>query len=285
MTSIVHSSPAKVNLALHILGRRADGYHELETLMAPLDFGDEIALARTEGTGSIRLACSNPALACDQTNLVWRAADAFRRRYGRPSFDREGLSIHITKKIPMGAGLGGGSSNAAAALRGMRELFEVAATDADLMELGAGLGSDVPFFVVPRPAWCRGRGERIEPALLAGRYAGLLVHPGFGVSTPWAYKAYASNPGRGETGARLPGDVALRNDLEPAVFSKHLWLPACKAWFREQPEVLDALMSGSGSSIFAILKPAAADADSLRQRFLDDFGSHLFAVAFKIGGS
>ena len=107
------------------------------------------------------------------------------------------------------------------------------------------------------------------------------MHPGFGVSTPWAYKTYAQNPQPGETG-RAFVDFALRNDLEPAAFSKYLWLPTVKAWFRKQPEVLDALMSGSGSSVFALTKPDAAIRE-LRSRFLAEFGETIFATPITIG--
>jgi 4-diphosphocytidyl-2-C-methyl-D-erythritol kinase len=117
---------------------------------------------------------------------------------------------------------------------------------------------------------------------LKEKYAGLLVHPGFGVSTPWAYKTYAQNPHPGETGRAFP-DMTLRNDLEPPAFGKYPWLPAVKKWFRAQPGVLDSLMSGSGSSVFALAASLEA-AEELRGRFLGEFGGHLFARVFEVNG-
>jgi 4-diphosphocytidyl-2-C-methyl-D-erythritol kinase len=138
----------------------------------------------------------------------------------------------------------------------------------------------VPFFIYQTAAVCRGRGEIVEPVKLAEGLQGLLIHPGFGVSTPWAYKTYAQNPGRGVAGRAFAG-FTLRNDLEPPAFSKYPWLPTAKGWLREQPEVLDALMSGSGSSVFA-LTVSAEGADTLRKRFVAEFGSTLFVAAFRV---
>ena len=197
--------------------------------------------------------------------------------------------------MPVGAGLGGGSSDAAAVLLALRQLTGVACSDGKLAELAGRLGSDVPFFIYQTPAVCRGRGEIVEPTRLRENLQGLLVHPGFGVSTPWAYKTYAQDPKPGVVGRVFPAftirsdvdfklvwpaaDLTLRNDLEPPAFSKYLWLPTAKAWFQKQPEVLDALMSGSGSSVFA-LSDSADKITALRSRFLAEFGETLFATPF-----
>ncbi len=166
-------------------------------------------------------------------------------------------------------------------LLALRELTGLKCDDATLAALAARLGSDVPFFIYKTPAVCRGRGEIIEPVALREKLQGLLVHPGFGVSTPWAYKTYAADPRPGELGREF-GGFALRNDLEPPAFSKYVWLPTVKGWFRQQPEVLDALMSGSGSSVFALTKSADA-AGELRARFLAEFGEGLFAREITVG--
>lgn len=276
-------SPAKINLALHILGKRADGFHELETFMVPISFGDTLEVDTVDGPdGTITLTCTNASLPCDETNLAHRAADGFFKRFGATG---RSVRIHVQKCIPMGAGLGGGSSNAAAVLLAMRKLFGISATDAALADIAAELGSDVPFFIHRHPAWCRGRGEIIEPAPWKGSYRGVLVHPGFGVSTPWAYKTYAANPQQGEAGKPLTRDpITLRNDLEPPAFGKHFWLPTAKTWLREQPHVHDAMMSGSGSSVFALLSddaPAHAEA-TLMECFHSEFGANLFAQSFQI---
>src|SRR5436190_8593477 len=154
--SLEKSSPCKVNLLLNILGKRPDGFHELETVMHPVNFCDELTFERT--TNGIRLSCSEPALPTDKTNLVHRAATAFLER----ARIREGVRIHLEKKIPMAAGLGGGSANAGATLLGLNELFGASLAAATLHEIASSLGSDVPFFLQTNPALATGRGEVVQ---------------------------------------------------------------------------------------------------------------------------
>jgi 4-diphosphocytidyl-2-C-methyl-D-erythritol kinase len=269
-------APAKINLYLHILGKRPDGFHELETLMAPLTLGDTLDIDLIPS--GIEFTCPDPALSDATDNLATRAAKLFLEKFALTT----GVRIHLEKAVPVGAGLGGGSSDAAATLLALRKLTKIDCTDAVLAELAAQLGSDIPFFIYDTPAICRGRGEIIEPFRLAAKYQGLLVHPGFGVSTPWSYKTFAQNPGQGEPG-RTFADFILRNDLERPAFSKYLWLPTAKGWFQKQREVLDALMSGSGSSVFALTESITA-AENLRERFLAEFGATLFATPFSVIG-
>jgi 4-diphosphocytidyl-2-C-methyl-D-erythritol kinase len=269
-------APAKINLYLHILGRRPDGYHELEMLMAPISLGDTLDLDLIPAGGGIEFTCSDPALSDAQENLATRAARLFLEEFKLTT----GVRIHLEKAVPAGAGLGGGSSDAAAVLLALRELTRTDCADGKLAQLAARLGSDIPFFIYRTPAVCRGRGEIIEPVRLRESHQGLLVHPGFGVSTPWAYKTYAQNPGPGAPG-RAFADFTLRNDLEPAAFSKYPWLPTAKNWFQKQPEVLDALMSGSGSSVFA-LTASSEDTRPLQRRFLAEFGQTLFSTPFSV---
>jgi 4-diphosphocytidyl-2-C-methyl-D-erythritol kinase len=270
-------APAKINLYLHILGRRPDGFHELETLMAPISLGDMLDIDLIPS--GVEFTCSDPALSDAQDNLATKAARLFLEEFKLGT----GVRIHLEKAVPVGAGLGGGSSDAAAVLLTLRELTQTNCPDSKLAELAARLGSDIPFFIYRTPAICRGRGEIIEPLRLKESYQGLLVHPGFGVSTPWCYKTYAQNPSQGAPG-RTFADVTLRNDLEPPAFSKYPWLPTAKSWFQKQPDVLDSLMSGSGSSVFALTGSTAAD-DSLRARFLAEFGETLFAMPFSVVNS
>jgi 4-diphosphocytidyl-2-C-methyl-D-erythritol kinase len=274
-------APAKINLYLHILGRRADGFHELETLMAPISLGDtldiDLILAGTSGAGGIEFTCSDPALSDAKDNLATKAARLFLEEFKLTT----GVRIHLEKAVPVGAGLGGGSSDAAAVLLALRELTRIDCGDAKLAELAARLGSDIPFFIHRTPAVCRGRGEIIEPVRLKENYQGLLVHPGFGVSTPWAYKTYAQNPGQGASGRAFPPDFTLRNDLEPPAFSKYPWLPVVKSWFQKQPEALDSLMSGSGSAVFALTR-SPENTWYLQRRFLAEFGETLFSTPFSV---
>lgn len=272
-------SPAKINLYLHITGKRPDGFHELETLMVPLDFGDQLSLTAelTSEERSITLTCDQPDLPVDGSNLAIKAAEAFLEKYGL----KAKVELHLQKRIPVGAGLGGGSSNGATVLLGLRELLYPAATDAELAELAAVFGSDTAFFIYNQPAVCKGRGEIIEPLELKHAYHGLLVHPGFGVSTPWAYQTYAADPKPGVEGKMMPDSFALRNDLEPPAFGKHLWLPTTKAWFQAQPEVMDSLMSGSGSSVFALVENKDT-LPALQERFHAECGEALFSTPFTV---
>ena len=267
-------APAKINLYLHILGRRADGFHELETLMAPISLGDTLDIELIPS--GIEFTCSDPTLADAKDNLATKAARVFLEEFKLTT----GVRIHLDKAVPIGAGLGGGSSDAAAVLLALRDLTRIGCADGKLAELAARLGSDIPFFIHRTPAICRGRGEIVEPVRLGENYQGLLVHPGFGVSTPWAYKTYAQNPSQGEPG-RAWNDFTLRNDLEPPAFSKFPWLPAAKSWFQKQPEVLDSLMSGSGSAVFALTR-SSENTWHLERRFLAEFGETLFSTPFSV---
>jgi 4-diphosphocytidyl-2-C-methyl-D-erythritol kinase len=273
-SSVKQFAPAKINLYLHILGRRPDGFHELETLMAPISLGDTLDIDLI--LSGIEFTCSDPTLSDAQDNLATKAARLFLSEFKLTT----GVRIHLEKAVPVGAGLGGGSSDAAAVLLALRQLTGTKCDDARLAGLAAQLGSDIPFFIYNQPAICKGRGEIIEPVTLKENLQGLLVHPGFGVSTPWAYKTYAQNPRQGDPGRKF-ADFTLRNDLEPPPFGKYPWLPTVKKWFQAQPEVLDSLMSGSGSSVFALTNSEVASND-LRTRFLAEFGSTLFATLFSV---
>jgi 4-diphosphocytidyl-2-C-methyl-D-erythritol kinase len=284
LEAVKQFAPAKINLYLHILGRRSDGFHELETLMAPISLGDTLdvdlipaSVGTASAAGTIEFTCSDPALSDAQDNLATKAARIFLEEFKLTT----GVRIHLEKAVPVGAGLGGGSSDAAAVLLALRALTRIDCPDAKLAELAARLGSDIPFFIYRSPAICRGRGEIIEPVRLQESYQGLLVHPGFGVPTPWAYKTYARNPGQGESGRAFPPDFTLRNDLEPPAFSKYPWLPTVKSWFQKQPWTLDSLMSGSGSSVFALTR-SGENTWYLEQRFLAEFGETLFSTPFSV---
>jgi 4-diphosphocytidyl-2-C-methyl-D-erythritol kinase len=257
------SAPAKVNLSFEIKGRRADGFHEIETLMVPISLADRLTIERAGADGQIQFSCDDPSLPIGEENLVVRAAMLFRERTGIGA----GVTIALEKKIPHGAGLGGGSSDAASALLGLNELFDARLPQDELLELAARLGSDVPFFLARSPAICRGRGELVTPVSFEASFSFLLLKPDFGVSTPWAY-------GKWKESRELPGidysaqafdNVRFVNDLERPVFEKFVFLARLKAWLRRQPEVVVALMSGSGSTMFAVL-PDAGDAEALAAR-------------------
>lgn len=257
-------APAKVNLSLRVLGRRSDGFHDIETLMAPLDLADRLEISPRQKSG-VEFSCSDPTLPADGTNLACRAAMAFAAATGRDI----GVRIHLQKNIPHGAGLGGGSSDAAAVLKALNELSAANLSLGELESLAASIGSDVPFFIRGVPAVCRGRGERIEPVAGIPAVEVLLVKPPFGVSTAWAYGAWADSPRPRETFPAKPGSIPMVNDLEAPVFSKHLQLPVLKHWLSGRPGVGAALMSGSGSTVFALLD---GPAEGLEERVREEFG-------------
>src|ERR1017187_5887519 len=184
-------SPCKDNLILKILGKRADGFHELETVMQPVNICDEMSFER--GGSGLHLTCSHPELPTDSKNLVHRAATSFLA----DAKISDGVRIHLQKNLPLAGGIGGGSANAAVTFSALNELFGSPLPPEKLPELAAALGSDVPFFLYHQPALVTGRGEQVQtleffPAL-RGR-AFFLVHPGFGIPTPWSYQNLARFP-------------------------------------------------------------------------------------------
>jgi 4-diphosphocytidyl-2-C-methyl-D-erythritol kinase len=266
-------SPCKVNLLLNILGKRADGFHELETIMHPVALYDEISFSR--GGNSIELSCNSPEVPTDPSNLVCRAAALFLER----ARIKDGVRIHLEKKVPVGGGMGGGSANAAVTLAALNELHGNPLND--LHELAAQLGSDVPFFLQSRPALATGRGEKIEPLdffrALKGKWF-LLIYPGFGVPTPWAYRHL--EPPYGKPGKAAGLIQALNGaDLSAAQFYNSLEAPVLRKYpllelfqeFLKANGALVALMSGSGSTTFAICANES-DARELERKAQEKFG-------------
>ena len=281
--TITRHSGCKINLLLNVIRRRDDGFHELETLMHPVGLFDELTFEPGDAPG-VRFTCSDPTLPAGEDNLVVRAA----RRFFTESKLPEQAIIHLEKRIPAEAGLGGGSGNAAATLLGLNEMFGHPLTSETLHDLAGGLGSDIPFFLEDRPALAVGRGEQVErldafPAL-AGKWL-FLVRPGFGVSTPFAYKglrdhpeALNGRPGRARELAaalgagELGGAVALfYNSLEAPVLRKFPILAMYQEFLRDNGATV-ALMSGSGSTTFAIAESRDL-AQSLEVKFLEKFGA------------
>lgn len=267
-------APAKVNLQLRILGRRSDGFHDIETTIVPLSLADEITMETCEGD-TVTISCDDPAIPTDRSNLAAAAAYVFQEETGL----RFAAHIDIRKSIPMGAGLGGGSSDAAAVLLALDEMLGTQLGIGALERVAARVGSDVPFFIRRRPAICRGRGEIIEPFHVPESFKILLIKPPFGVETPWAYKAWATSHSLSE-GLETEQDLGwltISNALERPVFEKFILLPVMKDWLRKQPEVRAAAMSGSGSTVFAILHHGAFGSD-LELRLKAMFGDTLWVV-------
>lgn len=291
MNTLTLESPAKINLMLSVHGRRDDGFHALTSLVAALAFGDTLRVS-SNGGGIDRLSCSDPAVPTGEGNLILRAAQAFRAQAGSHAcFD-----FDLEKRIPMGAGLGGGSSNAAVALCAMNQLAGHPLSKQKLLDVAASLGSDCPFFVDAVPALMAGRGERLTPladdiaAGLRGRRI-ILFRPEFGIETAWAYRrlmeaspsAYESEVAARErfhtfshTG-RL--EDALFNCFEPAVGTKYLAIPCLLEQLRRADHA--CLMSGSGSCCFALALDSA-EIDAIRRICEAAWGSGIFFIETSI---
>lgn len=269
-------SPAKVNIFLRILGRRPDGYHDLETVMVPLELHDDLIISEkvvVRNESRIDILCDQPSVPLDSNNLCWKAADLLLERI--PS-DR-GVSISLKKQIPAGAGLGGGSSNAASVLLAMNELFQLGLTRPELASKGAKIGADVPFFCMGEPTYATGIGDVIEKIDLKSDVWLILINPSFEVSTPWAYKQWdlqltpiPSRVSNRPTFYGVGGICSLmENDLERVV----------SAHFPEIGEMKSALvsagsrkamMSGSGSTVFGLFDSKHSRDEAMRMISVKD---------------
>ncbi|MCW5554832.1 MAG: 4-(cytidine 5'-diphospho)-2-C-methyl-D-erythritol kinase [Verrucomicrobiae bacterium] len=287
-------SPCKVNLLLNILGRRADGFHELETVMHPVRVCDRLSFERC-GHG-LELTCSDASLPVGPENLVHRAASLFFQA----ARIQAGVKIQLEKRIPLAAGLGGGSSNAATTLQGLNELFGGPLAPQQLHEMAAALGSDVPFFLQAQPAMATGRGEYIQPLDFFPGLRGmawLLIHPGFGVPTAWAYQNLArfpaalnGKPGRArklvallQTGEVSEAAAEFYNSLEAPVHEKYPLLALFQE-FLHAHGVTATLMSGSGSTTFALV-PNLPAAETLAESFKARFGAACWTAAVGVQAS
>ncbi len=280
--TLERQSGCKVNLLLNVLGKRADGFHQLESVIHPVNLFDRLGFARA--TQGIQLTCSEPGLPTDSQNLVHRAAALFLET----AKIKDGVSLHLEKKIPVAAGLGGGSGNAAATLLGLNELFGQPLAEEQLRAIAALLGSDVPFFLQNNPALATGRGEQIQPLDFFPALEGaafLLVYPGFGIATAWAYQrlerfpaALSGRPGRARKLVALLRSADLKtagvefyNSLEAPALEKYPLLALFQEFLRENGAAA-TLMSGSGSATFAVVENQRA-AEELAEKFNAKFGS------------
>lgn len=263
-------APAKTNLWLRVLGKRDDGFHEIDTRMVALSLADRLRLKWREDE-SVVLRCSDPDLPTGEENLVVKAVRALEKHTGKVL----AVSIELEKEIPSGAGLGGGSSDAAAVLRALNEMAALSLPEVELAAVGATIGSDIPFFVYERPCDCRGRGEIVEPVKEEVSACPLfLIKPAFGIAAGWAYQRFADSAEY--EGFRYDGQASpwgeMINDLERPVFEKFPVLGEMKQWLLEQSAVTAALLSGSGSTMLAVLEDGADGATlerDARERYGD----------------
>jgi len=258
-------APAKVNLILRVLDRRPDGYHNLWSIMQTVGLEDEVSIHVVSHRSDIQLGCDDPSLCTDRTNLVYRAAAAVLEQSGKSV----GLEIRLTKRIPMGAGLGGGSSDAAATIIGLNQALQLGWSSARMAEVGQVLGSDVPFFLYAPAAIVAGRGENVRPIQLAGGRWLVLVNPGFPVETKWAYQQLSmARKGleplserlrRLEATPQIAWSEVLElagNDFESPVFSAHPALREIKEELLAEGADI-ALLSGSGATVFGVFRDEA----------------------------
>ena len=267
-------APAKINLSLRVLGRRSDGFHEIETFIAPISLCDEIIIEHRSAKQKIAFRCDDPSVPKGEDNIVVRAANMFFEETNITS----GVSIELKKKIPHGAGLGGGSSDAASTLLALNELFETNLPREALAKMAETIGSDVPFFIFQAAALCKGRGELVSPTRLRKELSLVLLKPDFGVPTQWAYSRWRDSreiPDVSYASQEFDGPTFV-NDLERPVFEKFVFLAQLKMWLLQQPEVGAALMSGSGSTVFGVLRDRA-DTDHLLRRAKVELDPQLWA--------
>ncbi len=252
--SVKVRAPAKINLWLEIVGKRADGYHDLSSLMLPIGVYDDLEL-RLQGEG-ISMECSHPDVPADAGNLAWRAAESYFARVPGP---RTGVHIRLTKNIPVGAGLGGGSADAGAVLLALDALSPSPLPPGELHGLASKLGADVPFFLIQRPCLATGIGEKLEAVDGLPNYSLLLIKPPVMVSTGWAYKNLKLTRGGSyikiESLLRNPWDLQphMVNDLETVTLAEYPMLARIKAWISGNGAVA-TLMSGSGPTVFGIFR-------------------------------
>ena len=270
-------APAKINLSLKILGRRNDDFHELDTLIAPISLYDEIGIEKRPEKG-IKFRCDDPSVPQGDDNLVIRAAKTFFET----TKVEPAASIELKKRIPHGAGLGGGSSDAASVMLALNDLFETKLSREALVKMAEAIGSDVFFFLFQSVAVCKGRGEMVMPVKLQRQFSILLLKPAFAVSTAWAYSRWQHSreiPGIRYEEQEFAGQT-FANDLERPVFEKFVFLARFKMWLLSQSEVGAGLMSGSGSTMFAVMREKA-DADSVATRAKAALDPELWTCACK----
>lgn len=257
-SGITFLAPAKLNISLRVFGKRPDGYHDIRSVMVPVTLHDEVTVEKAPS--GVAVEADDPAVPADGSNSCHRAANAFMRRVGSPP----GVRIRITKRIPVEAGLGGGSSDAAATLKGLAALCGRIPPDGEMLSMAASVGADVPFFLGGKAALAEGFGERLTPVAWEVPFCALIVKPPFGLSTREGYARLGRGPGDAPERADAPafrewGDVtaAASNDFE-------------EAWAAVRPEILiikerllgagarAAGLTGSGSAVYGLFETEGA---------------------------
>ena len=257
---------AKVNLFLDITGRLENGYHTLNTVMQQIDLYDEITAEVSEGNG-IYISCDNPAVPCNEKNIAYKAATAFLSETGK----KARVDIRIKKNIPLEAGMGGSSTDGAAVLKALNEIYGYPLTDEKLCEIGAGLGADVPFCITGGTMVCKGIGEIMTPVQCLKDYVFLIVKPDFSCSTPAGYRAYDENP--------VPENMDFEEFVASLPHGAEKWAGKMYNVFEKLYDderiaeitdtmrkygALGSILTGSGSAVFGVFKDRKTAENALK---------------------
>ena len=274
-------APAKINLSLRVVGKRQDGYHLLDTIMVPVSLYDEIEIRKGKSAGQLlKVTCNHPLVPDGQKNIAYRAA----RLLMQGSASEQPVHIHIRKRIPVGAGLGGGSTDAAATLIGLNRLLRLRLSNAKLEEIAQSLGADVSFFIRARPARARGIGERFYLIGKLLRFWLVIVYPGFPVSTAQVFNKFRSTLTKPPVNTSISSSLKsidklsglLVNDLESVTLNRYPKIGLIKERLLHEGAV-GGLMTGSGSSVFGVFASKHRAARALR-RLRKEEGVQAFLV-------
>lgn len=279
LPSIELLSPAKVNLRLEVLRSRGDGYHEIRTILQRISLSDRLRISLKREKG-ISVITDSPRLPVDEGNLAYRAASSLLEE----AKVNVGVEVHIQKRIPISSGLGGGSSNAASTLMGLNRILKLNFSKSRLMEIGARIGADIPFFMLERTAMATGIGEKLEPLEIRPSIWLVLVNPGWEVSTRWAYEELNFKLTKRPIHIKLPqffsdiGQVVhiLHNDLERVTISAYPEIDGLKAELLSQGAV-GSLMTGSGPTVFGLF-PHNNEAESAYRKLNAKYGERRWTV-------
>ena len=248
-------APAKINLFLHITGRRKDGYHNLQTLFQLLDYGDQLDIS-THQNGNIQLSPSIPGVPSKE-NLIYRAAKALQQHSGC----KLGATIHLHKRLPLGAGLGGGSSNAATTLLGLNALWQLNLPQKELLEIGAQLGADVPIFILGHTAWAEGVGEQLTPMEMPNHWY-LILTPNVHIATAEIFANQGLTRHSPPIKIRAFLEQGSRNDCQLVVEALYPEVKKARKWLAQ---FADTRLTGTGASLFAHFASEADARSVLKQ--------------------
>ena len=281
-------APAKINLTLRVVGKRADGYHLLDSIILPVSLFDELDILKVRRAGTkkrgdvplIKITCDHPSVPCDERNLAHSAAALLLKK----TRSQQSIEIHIRKRIPIGAGLGGGSTDAAATLVGLNRLLRLGLSAKELERIGLEIGSDVPFFIRGRPARARGIGERLRRIRQVPRLWLVILYPGLAVSTAWVYQNLRLKLTKPSVNTSIATslksfaklDGLLINDLEAVTIKRYPQVGVMKNRLARAGAAA-VLMSGSGSSVFGIFGSKRKAQNAFR-RLRNEEGAQTFLV-------